>query len=197
MMLRNLAMTAIAAAFVALPTMAEEAHHPGARPQVPPAATSDAMQGQGGPGMRGMGMPNMRGGGEGGGMMMGDGGMQVIGPLFGMHMMGPVERVEGRLAFLKTELAISAAQDGAWAAFADKVRSVAKASAERPGMMSMMQAKTAPERLKSMEAHMAGRLEAIRTTSAAVDHLYSQLAAEQKKSFDELLAPPMGMMGAR
>lgn len=194
MTLRKLALAAAAAAFVAFPAAAEDAHHPGGKPQSPPPGAPAQMSGPMGAGMRGAGTMGMHGGGM---PMMGDGGMHVIGPLFGMHAMGPVAHVEGRLAFLKTELEIAAAQDGAWAAFADKIRSLAKASAERPGMMATMQVKTAPERLKSMEAHMAGRLEAMRAAGGAVDLLYSQLGAEQQKTLDELLAPPMGMMGGR
>src|SRR6516162_11261321 len=95
-----------------------EQHHPG---ETPPAAgmqgpgmQGGAMSGAGGMPMMGM----MR-------MMMGQDGMS------GMPMMAAMAgHVEGRLAFLKTELKITDAQLPLWNAVADAIRTNAKSMSE-------------------------------------------------------------------
>ena len=75
----------------------------------------------------------MMGGGDMGRMMaMMHGGMMSGGMMGGM----PLKHVEGRLAFLKTELKITPAQEPQWTKFADTVRSTAKnAQGAMPPMM--------------------------------------------------------------
>lgn len=135
------------------------------------------MMGQGG-----MTMPMM-------GMMMSQGGM--------MPMMGRTDHIEGRLAFLKTELKITDAQLPQWNAFADAVRASAT---QMGGMMqqaaAMMQGgapPALPERLDLQEKHMASLLETLRKMKAAVLPLYASLSDEQKRSADALIHGPMGM----
>lgn len=113
-----------------------------------------------------------------------------------VRTVGPVEHVEGRLAFLRAELDVTNAQQSAWNSFTEVLRKNAKDAAASPSMMAAMQATNAPERLKAMESHLAGRLEAFRASRAAVEQLYPQLIDEQKKSLDALLSPPMGGMMA-
>jgi hypothetical protein len=121
-------------------------------------------------------------------MMMGQDGMG------GMAMMAG--HVEGRLAFLKTELKITDAQLPLWNAVADAVRTNAKSMGEMMsgGMMGSSQAAaTLPEKLALHEKMMTAHLEALRRLKTAVDPLYAALSPEQKKTADELAMGPMGM----
>jgi hypothetical protein len=128
-----------------------------------------------------------------GGMDM-KGGMSRMMAMMHGGMMGdmPLKHVEGRLAFLKTELKITPAQESQWARFADVVRSTARtAQAAKP---PMMKPSTAPDRLGHYEKTLAVRLETVRALKTAVDPLYASFSDEQKKLADELLMSPMGIM---
>jgi len=104
-------------------------------------------------------------------------------------------RVEGRLAFLKTELKITDAQLPLWNAVADAIRANAKSMGDiAGGMMGGSQTATLPDKLAMREKMMAAHLEALQKFKAAVDPLYAALSEEQKKTADELLIGPMGMM---
>lgn len=140
---------------------------------------------------------------KGGGMMGGDMSRMMAMMHGGMMMDGgtPLKHVEGRLAFLKTELKITPAQEPQWTKFTDAVRSTAQtaegknAGAAKPAMMQGgMKPSTAPERLAHYEKTLAARLETVRALKAAVDPLYASLSDDQKKVADELLMGPMGMM---
>jgi hypothetical protein len=123
-----------------------------------------------------------------GGMMQGmQGGMSM--------MMNMAQHVEGRIAFLKTELKITEAQAPQWNQFADTLRANARRLTEMHEMMGQGASPSAPERLDHMEKMMAGMLEAVRSTKAALTPLYAVLSDEQKKTADTLLHGPMGMMG--
>src|SRR4051794_19876014 len=127
----------------------------------------------------------------GGGMMMHGGGMG------GMAMGGmPFQHVEGRLAFLKTEMKITPAQEPQWSKFADAVRSVAQSA--RGAMQQMMQgrqqSKSATDVLNGYEKMLIVRLDAVRQVKGAFEPLYATMSDEQKKVADELLASPMGVM---
>ncbi|MBI1868387.1 MAG: Spy/CpxP family protein refolding chaperone [Methylocystis sp.] len=143
---------------------------------------------------------------EGGGMSMGQGmmGQGMMGQgMMGQGMMGPGmmghgmmmchmgEHVEGRLAYLKTELKITEAQTPQWNAFADAFRAVAKKMAQLCGMMKehggSMAPASLPERLNMMEEHMTKGLEAMRALKAAVQPLYAILSDEQKKTADHIM----------
>lgn len=146
-------------------------HHPAAPPSMPMAA-----------------MP--------GGMM---GSMPMIGT---MQMMmgqdGMAGHVEGRIAFLKAELKITEAQTPLWNVVADAMRTTAKGMADMPyGMAMMGSAATLPDKLATDEKAMAARLDALRKLKAAVEPLYAAFDADQKKTADELMIGPMGMMGMR
>jgi hypothetical protein len=150
-------------------------HHPGGAP--PSAAMPGGPMGGAG-GMPMMGM--MR-------MMMGQDGVG------GMSMMAG--HVEGRLAFLKTELKITDAQLPFWNGVADAIRANAKTmGGMAEGMMGGMQTGTLPEKLAAREKIMTAHLDALRKFKVAVDPLYAALSDEQKKTADELLIGPMGMM---
>lgn len=111
--------------------------------------------------------------------------------------MATVDHVEGRIAFLRTELKITDAQTTAWNAFADALRANAKSLGEVRASM-IPQAGAAPhtlvDRLTLQEKWLAARLEGTRAIKSALTNLVGTFSDEQKKSADELLAPHMGMM---
>ena len=139
--------------------------------------------------------PGMPGGMAGGDMPM-MGMMRMMMGRDGMAMMGAMARhVEGRLAFLKTELKITDAQLPLWDAVADAMRANSKIMSDMAGgMMGGSQTATLPDKLAIREKMMTAHLEALRKFKAAVDLLYAALSDEQKKTADELLIGPMGMM---
>jgi len=163
---------------------------PAAQPSTPP----QGQPGTGGAGMKGGGMMNNMGGK----MPMMDM-MQKMAmmrqPGGGMGM-ATIDRVEGRIAFLRAELKITDAQNEVWNAFADALRSNAKSLGEvRSSMMSAMAAQqNLVERFSLQEKWLAARLEGTRTIKAALANLIGALSDDQKKAADELLAPHMGMM---
>jgi hypothetical protein len=138
-------------------------------------------------GERGWGMWNEQGPGWGMGM-------------FGRWGRGPdmmLERVEGRLAFMKAELKITDTQAAAWNGFADAVRAAAKQHNER--MKAILagneRAKSLPDRLDAQEQFMSARLEQIKQIKTSLTGLYSVLSDDQKKEADEMVIPMVGMMG--
>jgi hypothetical protein len=173
---------------------AEDPHHPAgaavqAAPQTPTAPSAGGQAGtMGGQGMMG-GMPMMN-------MMNMMGMMQMMGDAPGMGM---IDHVEGRIAFLRTELKITDAQADVWNAFATALRSNAQnLGAARRGMMGQMgagqpQAQTLTQRLDAQERWLSARLEGTRSLKTAFTGLYGALSDEQKKTADEILAPHMGM----
>ena len=174
---------ALILALAPAPVLAQQdQHHPDNA--VGPAATSPSGMAQGMPG----GMP-MMGTMQ---MMMGQGGMDH----FAMMATGMSEHVEGRLAFLKTELKITDAQLPLWNSFAQAVRDNAKAmgSMMHGGVTGMNQSVTLPEKIAIRERMMTAHLEALRKLKTAVDPLYAAFTDEQKKAADQLMLSPMGMM---
>ena len=122
---------------------------------------------------------------------------KMMGP--GMGGMATIDRVEGRIAFLRAELKITDAQAGAWNAFADALRANAKKLGEvRASMMgksgdAQQQASTMADRLDLQEQWLLARLEGTRAMKAAFTKLNEALSDEQKKTANDLLAPHMGM----
>jgi hypothetical protein len=200
-------MLAVTTAFSPImPAAAQEshdAHHPaqtaqGASPA--PAAAPVAPQ-SGQPGMGGMPMMNMMGGTHMMDMMrMGMMGMMPAAEAMGAGMAGmaTIDRVEGRVAFLRAELKITDVQAGAWSAFADALRDNARKLGEvraamRAAAGGQPQAATIVDRLALQEQWLAARLEGTRAMKAALTTLVAALSDDQKKTADELLAPHMGM----
>lgn len=105
----------------------------------------------------------------------------------------PAAMVDGRLAMLKTELAITANQETAWQAFTNQAKAqVATMQAHRAAFTAEQ---TAPERLAQRAAFAKQRAANIETMSAAVKDLYGTLTPEQKVIADQRLA--FGGMGGR
>ena len=183
------------------PAQDHDAHHPdaGAPPQVtqpaaPPARTTS-------PGVPGMMGGNMMSGNAGentqGGNMMGPGQMGSRGmmPMMNMMIGARSEHIEGRLAFLKTELKVTDAQTAQWNAFTDATRSNANSMSEMgKAMMSRQGAPlTLPDRLaledKAVTAHLTG----LKKTEETLANLYKVLTEDQKKIADSIVLGPIGM----
>lgn len=118
----------------------------------------------------------------------------------------PTERVEARLAYVKTALKITDAQQSQWNAFADAERRLA---AQREAKMSEWRSKmqehrkdmaenkgahehhrpSAIERLDFAEKMHANAIERINAQLAAIKPLYASLSPEQKKVADAVLVP--------
>jgi hypothetical protein len=158
-----------------------------------PQEHTGRMMGQGG--MMGPGM--MHGPGMGQGGMMGSGMMHCPGMMQGSGMPGPMmggpqQHIEGRLAFLKTELKITSQQEQVWSAYAEAARVSAKSmQGMHDQMIQMMSSSTnpiaMPERMQWHEQMMSSRLEALKKLRSAAVPLYNALSAEQKQIADNLL----------
>jgi hypothetical protein len=135
-----------------------------------------------GPGMMGPGMMGMM-------RMMGDC------PMMGMMMgAGTSTFAEGRIAFLKAELAITDAQKAAWETYAETLKkNLQGMQAMRQTMAKVMEAKTPVERLDAHIAAMDGRLASLKEVKPALAALYGTLSDEQKKKADQVLTG-MGCM---
>ena len=123
--------------------------------------------------------------------------MGIMRTIMGQDGMGMMSgHAEGRVAFLKAELKITDAQLPLWNAVADAIRANAKGMSEMTsGMMGRSQSTaTLPEKLALREKMMTAHLEALRKFKATVDPLYAALSDDQKKTADEVLIGPMGMM---
>jgi hypothetical protein len=177
-------------------------HHP---PQSATPAPAPAQPPTTQPGTGTMGdMPMMNMMGRMRDMMGGMPMMNMMAMMRMMEMMGPgmtaIDRIEGRIAFLRAELNITEAQASAWNAFADAIRTNAKKLAEvRASMMpqpdaGQQQAPTVAERLDQQERSLVARLEGTRALKSAVTNLYGTLSEDQKMTANELLEPQMGMM---
>jgi hypothetical protein len=127
-----------------------------------------------------------------------------------MGMKDPTRHVEGRLAFIKAELAITEAQQPQWQAFADAFRANVKRMGEMHAAMgsgammpsaphgggmagAMHGGAPLPERFESAERHMTMHLEMLRNMKTPATQLYAALSADQKKTADEIIRGPMGM----
>jgi hypothetical protein len=142
--------------------------------------------------------------GPGPGMGRGMGPMMGAGPM-GYGPMGrgvgpqawgdPAAVAESRLAGLKSELKITAAQESAWNTFANQAKQQAAAMqalmASAPGSAQA----TAPERIESRTQFMKKRQEQMEKGTAAFKELYAALSPEQKALADQRVG--FGMMGGR
>ena len=149
-----------------------------------------------GPGMMGPGMmgPGMMGSG-----MMGPGGMMGrYGAQGGARMCGMMNyQMGGRLAYLKTELQITKAQEGAWTAYADAVQNSSQSMVAHCNTMmggNSWNTLSPPDRLERHEQFMATQLDAMRAVNKTLKPLYAALNDSQKKAADQLIWFPMGMM---
>lgn len=126
----------------------------------------------------------------------------LAGPVFAQHKMDemgktapamadchqPMMKGLGKhLSQMKTKLHLSADQQTAWAAFANNMNAQPEAmgTVHDAGAMSKL---TTPERLEKMnamhESHMTAMQSHMKLRHDAVLKFYSQLSAEQQKTFD-------------
>ncbi len=211
-MKRLMMATALSVAALVTPTWAQspaehDSHHPADSAQSTPAPANPAPSspGMGAPGGMGnmsmMGMMNdMKNMMSGMSMVHNMGMMQSMGMMgAGMGGIATIDRIEGRIAFLRAELKITDAQAGVWNTFADALRANAKKLAEVRASMTVKpadaQAKVATmaDRLDRQEQWLLARLDGVRTMKSAFAKLNETLSDEQKKTADDLLAPHMGM----
>ncbi|CCB64108.1 MULTISPECIES: Spy/CpxP family protein refolding chaperone [unclassified Hyphomicrobium] len=144
------------------------------QPQMP-------MMGQGMMGGQGM----MAGQGMGPGMM-GQSGMGMMGHGM-MNDMGPM--MEGRLAYMKAELGITAEQTAAWDDYAKAVKARAAGMQEtRTEMMKVMHSGSALDRLDARTKAMENMVQNLKAVRPSVEALYNALSDDQKKKADALLA---------
>lgn len=137
--------------------------------------------------------PGMMGRGMGGGRMMGMMGGGC--PMMGMMMGGKAPiYAQGRIAFLKAELAITDAQAKVWEDYANTLKkNMESMQSMRQSMMSAQSEKTPVARLDAHIKAMEGRLQALKDVKPALGALYDSLSDDQKKKADELLTG-MGCM---
>lgn len=103
--------------------------------------------------------------------------------------------VEGRLAFLKSELGISGDQLGAWNAYAEAVKGrVDVMQNTREDMMKRMQEGGATERMDARIKSMEAMVEAMKAVKPATEKLYATLNDKQKSAADELIGVDCGAM---
>jgi hypothetical protein len=112
--------------------------------------------------------------------------------------MGMIDHIEGRIAFLHTELKITETQTLEWNTFAEALRTNAQKLGEtRTSMMTHMageQSATLSQRLEMQEQWLTARLAGTRSLRTSFETLYRVLTDEQKQTANELLAPHMGLM---
>lgn len=108
----------------------------------------------------------------------------------------PSERVEARLAYLKTALKITDAQETQWQAFADVQRKHAREADQRmQERRARMEQDTRParpgavERMEFRQKMLATQSQRLGEMIEAGKPLYAALSPEQQKIADELLAP--------
>lgn len=156
---------------------------------------NNQMKSQQPPAMQG---PDSSGQTMGGMMMMMD--KMMKGQMGGMSgMAGPAtmpsapdvaDRIEGRIAFLKTELAITDKQLADWNVLADALRSGRQHLVEARKLLVVVDSKaSSADRLERYERHLAERLEAIKAARSAFASLYPNLDSAQQQTADEIALP--------
>jgi LTXXQ motif family protein len=167
-----------------------------------PAPSPSAAAPRGGAGMMGGGMGNLPMMNDMKNMMSSMSAMHSMGMMQMMGMMGrgtdgmaTIDRIEGRIAFLRAELKITDAQADAWNGFADALRTNARKLVEiratKPGDGQL--ASTLSARLDQQEQWLGARLDGTRAMKSTFAKLNEALSDDQKKTANDLLAPHMGM----
>lgn len=113
----------------------------------------------------------------------------MAGPVGSPTAAEPIDRIEGRIAFLRAELKITEAQTVVWNEFAEAVRAGARRHNEmrehmvagRSGMGGMS------ARLEQHERMLNGRLESTRTIRTSLGKLQAVLTEDQRRTLDELM----------
>jgi hypothetical protein len=196
-MIKNAAI--VAALLWAMPVLGQTAQDKQQPAPAPPPATQ-ASPGTTGNGPMGGGAStmgsNMMGGAMTGQGQAGPGSMMPMTQMMAT-MMGAkfgADHLEGRLAFIKTELKITDAQIPQWNALADAIRSNVDSMAEIQKSMTGGSPTTLLERLAREDKMETAHLAALKKTEETVARLYAVLADDQKKVADTIVVGPMGML---
>lgn len=118
--------------------------------------------------------------------------LEASGPVDHRHQMPlPSERVEARIAYVRTALQITDAQAKLWATVADVMRKHAKAhDAEIEALRDQQRPDVLPSLIDLMERHekmLAAHAAQLEEMIAVAKPLYASLSPEQKKAADTLL----------
>jgi hypothetical protein len=177
-------------------------HHPGTQAEESQAAPAPGSSMPMPMPMPMRGMNGMQMGGQGGASMdcpMMDGTRREagMGMRMGMGMGMPFEHIEGRIAFLQTEIGITDGQREQWNAFAGALRK--NAEVHRSMHDQMMAPKASPQKswLQTVQGKarmMSSHAEALKAVEATAGPLYAVLTEDQRQKADGLLAGAMGMM---
>lgn len=157
------------------------------------------MMGQGGMGMMGAMMPTM---GQAVMDMTGQG-MTMMTPgappamnvtsAPGMGLIGGVDRIEGRIAFLRAEIGITDAQGPAWDAFAQAVRSAAAhVGASNMPMNGADGPMTLAQGLEAQDVALSARLDDVKALRSSLAQLYETLSDDQRKAAEDLIPIVVG-----
>ena len=114
----------------------------------------------------------------------------------GQRAFKPTQEVEARLAYIRTALKITPAQEPQWNAFADTLRKQAAAREqqmqERRAQFAQRTERTRPNavsRLEFQKQRFEAALARLNERIAVQKPLYAALSAEQQAIADEVLAP--------
>lgn len=137
-------------------------------------------------------MQNMMrmGGGQPSSMPPSDGSAAMGAPMGGGNS---AARLEGRIAYLRTDLRITDVQAPAWEAFAAALRSGREhLDAARDSLSGANAAADPMVRLQAYESHLMARTEAVRSTRLAFNTLFAQLDDAQKRAATTTMLPFIG-----
>ncbi len=130
--------------------------------------------------------------------MMGPGmmGHHMLGPgMSGPMGMMPGPMIEGRLAYLKAELAITEAQSAAWTGYVTAVKTrTTSMQGMHQTMAQAMQSGTAVARLDAHVMAMEAMIATLKALKPATEALYAVLTPDQKVKADLLLGMGCCMM---
>lgn len=111
------------------------------------------------------------------------------------EMMDPTRHVEGRIAFLHAELAITAAQEPLWAALAAALRQNAAGMAQTaPASHDHGSTSVVVGQMLNRQHTLETRLDGLRAVNAALQPLAEALTEAQRATLDALFPHVSGMM---
>jgi len=183
---------------------ADDQHHQPEAGTAAPSASTPSEQPAGTQMMMNMmgqsqGMPMMGMMGQGGMGMMDQGAMPMAGSMSnsGMPMQGMGAHLEGRIAFLRAELAITEAQAPQWEAFAQALRDSTAKLKEAQAAAPQAAAATFMQRAELQEQWLGARLDGLKGIRTAFAGLQAVLSDDQKKTAEALFTQPLclGQMG--
>ena len=104
-------------------------------------------------------------------------------------MMGGMSAyADGRIAFLKSELGITEAQETVWQAYAAALKKhLDRMLANQQSVMEVLEAKTPVDRMRAYIKAMDGRMNSLKELEGPLAGLYTALSPEQQASSDEIL----------